>query len=228
MPTADLTPFGFTPTESRVYQVMLADGGGTGYAIARTAGLARANAYSALEGLVAKGAARSEGGRPKRYYPEPPDGLIAMLAHSQGAALDQLSRVLEADGTPVTPSTVVVETPRGALQLVYHALVRETSSIVLLAPAEAYPVLAPSLKRSVGTVPSVTLLCPGVATIEGARVEHCPVPSAWPGEPLICVVDARRALIVSRRGNEVRGHWSTEASFVAAATLVLEMLRRSE
>src|SRR5258705_7790665 len=48
----------------------LTSGPGTGYAIARSAGLARANAYSALEGLVAKGAARVEGGRPKRYRPE--------------------------------------------------------------------------------------------------------------------------------------------------------------
>jgi sugar-specific transcriptional regulator TrmB len=50
----DLTRFGFTPTEGLVYQVLLTGGPGTGYAIARAAGLARANAYSALEGLVAK------------------------------------------------------------------------------------------------------------------------------------------------------------------------------
>ena len=66
----NLIPFGFTPTESLVYQVLLTTGPGTGYAIARAAGLARANAYSALEGLVAKGAARAEGTRPKRYRPE--------------------------------------------------------------------------------------------------------------------------------------------------------------
>ena len=41
MSELDLTPFGFTPTESRVYQVLLGDGPGTGYAIARSAGLAR-------------------------------------------------------------------------------------------------------------------------------------------------------------------------------------------
>ncbi|MCH8838950.1 MAG: hypothetical protein IIA60_14340 [Candidatus Marinimicrobia bacterium] len=57
MTAVDLTPFGFTPTESQVYQVLLEHGPGTGYAIARAANLARANAYSALAGLVAKGAA---------------------------------------------------------------------------------------------------------------------------------------------------------------------------
>ena len=65
MSRIDLTPFGFTPTESLVYQVLLTGGPGTGYAIARSAGLARANAYSALEGLVTKGAARVDAGRPR-------------------------------------------------------------------------------------------------------------------------------------------------------------------
>src|SRR4029077_694037 len=59
----DLTPFGFTPTESLIYEVLLTGGPGTGYTIARAAGLARANAYSALEGLVAKGAAPPGAGR---------------------------------------------------------------------------------------------------------------------------------------------------------------------
>ena len=45
MARLDLTRFGFTPTESLVYEVLLTGGPGTGYAIARSAGLARANAY---------------------------------------------------------------------------------------------------------------------------------------------------------------------------------------
>ena len=75
MARIDLTHFGFTPTESLVYEVLLTGGPGTGYAIARSAGLARANAYSALEGLVSKGAARVDAGRPRRYRPEPPAAL---------------------------------------------------------------------------------------------------------------------------------------------------------
>ena len=33
----DLTPFGFTPTESLIYEVLLTGGPGTGYTIARAA-----------------------------------------------------------------------------------------------------------------------------------------------------------------------------------------------
>src|SRR4051812_33750072 len=63
----DLTPFGFTPTESLIYEVLLRGGPGTGYTVARAAGLARANVYAALEGLVGKGAARVGEGRPKQF-----------------------------------------------------------------------------------------------------------------------------------------------------------------
>src|ERR671935_2304677 len=95
MPRIDLTPFGFTPTESLVYEVLLTGGPGTGYAIARSAGLARANAYSALEGLVTKGAARVDGGRPRRYRPESPAALIARISTDHGMALERLSSELQ-------------------------------------------------------------------------------------------------------------------------------------
>ena len=87
MPRIDLTHFGFTPTESLVYEVLLTGGPGTGYAIARTAGLARANAYSALEGLVSKGAARVETGRPKRYLPEAPAALMLVELRASSKAI---------------------------------------------------------------------------------------------------------------------------------------------
>src|ERR671924_212065 len=102
MPRIDLTRFGFTPTESLVYEVLLTGGPRTGYAIAPSAGLARANAYSALEGLVTKGAARVDGGRPKRYRPEAPAALIARISTDHGQALEQLSRELDTVSVPET------------------------------------------------------------------------------------------------------------------------------
>src|SRR5215216_4839222 len=111
----DLTNFGFTPTESLVYEVLLKHGPGTGYAIARGAGLARANAYSALEGLVTKGAARVEAGRPKRYRPEAPAALIARIATDHGRALERLSSDLDSISVPPTPTLVEIESGRGVL-----------------------------------------------------------------------------------------------------------------
>ena len=113
----DLTQFGFTPTESLVYEALLTNGPGTGYALARAAGLARANAYSALEGLVAKGAARVEGVRPRHYRPEPPTSLIARISNDQGLALERLSADLETIAIPGTPTVVEIQSGRAVLQL---------------------------------------------------------------------------------------------------------------
>ena len=105
MPSIDLTHFGFTPTESLVYQTLLSGGPGTGYAIARGAGLARANAYSALEGLVSKGAARVDGGRPRRYRPEAPAALIARISNRITNEVPEVNRVV-LDVTSKPPGTI--------------------------------------------------------------------------------------------------------------------------
>jgi sugar-specific transcriptional regulator TrmB len=222
MPSLDLTSFGFTPTESLVYEVLLTGGPGTGYAIARTAGLARANAYSALEGLVAKGAARVEGTRPKRYRPEAPAGLIARISNNHGLALERLSTELENISVPDTPTVVEVESGRAMLQLIAHDVARANRFVMLLAPPDAFPLLAPALRRPVSAELPVSLWSTGEVDLDFARVEAVTREHRWPGMPIIAVVDDRSAVIGARNGNDVQGHWSTAPTFIAAARLALE------
>ena len=217
MPRLDLTPFGFTPTESLVYEVLLTAGPGTGYAIARAAGLARANAYSALEGLVSKGAARADGGRPRRYRPEDTNALIARIANDHGQALDRLSADLEGLAAPTTPTLVEIDSPRAALQLISHDVARAEKAVALLAPPEAYPLLAPTLRRPASTGVELTLLATGPVNLPFAPVAVVESGPEWPGTPLICVVDQKNAVIAYRQGNDVHGHWSTAPAMIAAA-----------
>jgi sugar-specific transcriptional regulator TrmB len=205
-----------------VYEVLLTSGPGTGYAIARSAGLARANAYSALEGLVAKGAARVEGGRPRQYRPEAPAGLIARIAHNHGLALDRLSTDLETIAVPSTPTVVEIESGRAVLQLITHDVARASRSVGLLAPPDAFPLLAPALRRPVSAGLPVSLWSTGPVDLGFASVELVSGDHGWPGMPIIAVVDDRSAILGFRQGNEVRGHWSTAPAFVAAAGLALE------
>jgi sugar-specific transcriptional regulator TrmB len=220
----DLTPFGFTPTESRIYQVLLEEGPGTGYAIAQAAGLARANTYSALEGLVAKGAALVEGDRPKRFRPETPNALVARLTNRQGRELERLGEALAGFGAPATPTIVEIDSPRGALQIITHEVARAKESVALLVPADAYPLLAPSLRRAVSSG-----LASEFYSTTPVDIGFAPIVilsgSDWPGDPLIAVVDNRTAVIGSRTGPTVRGHWSTSPPFVAAARRTLETWR---
>ncbi|HEU5170915.1 MAG TPA: helix-turn-helix domain-containing protein [Gemmatimonadales bacterium] len=225
MLTIDLTPFGFTPTESLVYEVLLRDGPGTGYAIARAAGLARANVYSALEGLVAKGAARADGGRPKRFRPEDTAALLARLATRQGEALDRLSAELEGVTVPRTPTVVEVESPRAALQLISRDIARAASEVALLAPPEAYPLLAPALRRPAAAGVVLRLFASAPVSLDFAPVAVVAPEPAWPGAPLISVVDDRSAVLAYRQGTEVHGHWSTAPALVAAARFALERFR---
>jgi HTH-type transcriptional regulator, sugar sensing transcriptional regulator len=225
MSRLDLTYFGFTPTESLVYEVLLTDGPGTGYAIARSAGLARANAYSALAGLVTKGAARVEGGRPKRYRPETPAALIARISTDHGQALERLSNDLDAVSVPATPTLVEIESGRAILQLVTHDLARATASVALLAPADAFPLLAPALRRPYSAGIPLMLCATAPVDLGFAVVEVVSTPQLWPGMPIISIVDDRSAILAARQGSDVRGHWSTAPAFVAGARLALERFR---
>ena len=225
MPRIDLTRFGFTPTETLIYEVLLTSGPGTGYAIARAARLARANAYSALEGLVAKGAARVEGGRPRHYRPEPPTTLIARIANENGLALERLSADLDTIAVPDTPTVVEIETGRAVLQLITHDVARASRSVALAAPPDAFPLLAPALRRPVSSGLPVELYSTAPVDLGFHPVEIIPEGHSWPGMPIISVVDDRSAILGSRQGSEVRGHWSTAPALVAAARFTLQRLR---
>lgn len=225
MARIDLSRFGFTPTESLIYEVLLTNGPGTGYALARAAGLARANAYSALEGLVAKGAARVEGGRPRHYRPEPPTTLIARIANEHGLALERLNADLDTIAVPATPTVVEIETGRAVLQLITHDVARATRSVALAAPPDAFPLLAPALRRPVSSGVPVELYSTAHVELGFHPVEIIPQGHSWPGMPIISVVDDRSAVLGSRQGSEVRGHWSTAPALVAAARLTLQRLR---
>lgn len=220
----DLTPFGFTPTESLVYEVLLRQGPGTGYAVARAAGLARANAYAALEGLVTKGAARSDVGRPRRYRPEPPDALLARVTDSQGRALEALAARLAEVAAPSTTSLVELESARGALQLLGREIARAADRVLLFAPADAWPALVPALRRAAGAGVDLRLAAPAPVELGFAPVAVAAVPPAWPGDPLVAVVDDRSAVVAGREGERVSGHWTAAPPLVAAARLAFERM----
>lgn len=222
MASIDLTSFGFTPTESLVYGAMLKNGPGTGYAIARAAGLARANAYSALEGLVAKGAARVEAGRPRQYRPEGPAGLIARIANNQSVALERLSGELENLSAPNTPTVVELGSGRAVLQLLSHDVARASGLVMLLVPPDAYPLLAPALRRPVSAGVPVALWSTSSVDLGFSPVGVLTNSYRWPGMPILAVVDDRSAIVGARDGNQVHGHWSSAAPFIAAARLALE------
>jgi sugar-specific transcriptional regulator TrmB len=220
----DLTPFGFTPTESHVYEVLVTKGPGTGYAVARSAGLARANAYAALEGLVSKGAARTDEGRPKRFRPEPPSVLLGRIVDRQGQAIESLTDALSTISLPATPTLTEVTSLRGVIQLLSLEIARARAEVLLCLPAEAYPQLSPALRRAVASSVALELVADGPADQAVAPVRVAEPGSRWPGRPLLAAIDGRVALIGMMDGDRVSAHWGTAPATVAATVLSIRSL----
>jgi sugar-specific transcriptional regulator TrmB len=220
----DLTPFGFTPTESHVYEVLVTKGPGTGYAVARSAGLARANAYAALEGLVSKGGARTDEGRPKRFRPEPPSVLLGRIVDRQGQAIESLTDALSTISLPATPTLTEVTSLRGVIQLLSLEIARARAEVLLCLPAEAYPQLSPALRRAVASSVALELVADGPADQAVTTVQVAVSGSRWPGRPLLAAIDGRVALIGMMEGDRVSAHWGTAPATVAATVLSIRSL----
>ena len=167
-------------------------------------------------------------GRPRRYRPEPPAALIARISNSHGEAVERLTRELESISVPGTPTLVEIDSGRSILQLLSRDVARATVSLSLLAPPDAYPLLAPALRRPLASGVRMALFATGPVDLGFVPVQVATADGAgWPGMPVLLIVDDRAALVAARDGGDVRGHWSTAPAFVAAARLAFERLTRA-
>lgn len=214
--TIDLTPFGFTPTESLAYAALLKLGPATGYAVAGATRLARANAYGALEGLVRRGAAARSSGRPARYRPVDPPALVALLAGEQGEALDRLASSLR---HATATSEPVINEIRGA-----RAVANVVLQIVARAEREARGVLAAELWRPTlpawrraATRATVDLQIAG-DTDDTAGLARGVVP---PDTPTLLLVDGSQSLVAVGTGDGLNGLWSSHPLFATLAGAAL-------
>lgn len=84
--------FGLTRQEATLYLCLSQNGGLTGYEAAKQTGISRSNAYSALAGLVDKGAAYTEEGTAVRYHMVAPEEFCS----NKIRALEDLKEQLKA------------------------------------------------------------------------------------------------------------------------------------
>jgi sugar-specific transcriptional regulator TrmB len=216
----DLTPFGFTPTESHVYATLLRLGPSTGYAVAHAARVARANAYGALEGLVGRTAAHRMAGRPVRYRGADPQALLAQLVAEQGAALDRLSAELIDAGRHADADTRSVGGARALANLIIQVVAR--------AEARAEGVLAAELLRP--TLPAwrrakeravVELRVAGEVPAEAMSLIGGTVSA---GAPTVLLIDDAQVVIATGQAERVTGVWSSHPAVTALARAALRGL----
>lgn len=212
MATLDLTPFGFTPTESVVYAALLKLGPSTGYAVARATRLARANAYSALEGLVTRGAATRAGGRPAQYRCADPSGLLARVAAGQGEALDRLARALEGVVGGAEPMVHATEGLRPTVNALQQLVARAERSVSGTVSAELWQPSLPAWRRAATRAALTVQIAGDVEDPEGLAQGRVPSET-----PTILLIDDSRAFSASGRGDHVTALWSAHALIVQLA-----------
>jgi len=215
----DLTPFGFTPTESLVYATLLRLGLSTGYAVARGARLARANAYSALEGLVSRGAATRTPPpeRPARYRPTDPQSLLAHLATLQGEALDRLGRQLRDLSRPGEPVVREVAGSRAVANLMMQLVARAERSVEGIMALELWRPTLPAWRRATERAQLKVRLRGGMPADAPSWLE--PAAADAPAATVL-VIDEAHVVITAGEGDAVTGLWTSHP-------LILLLARRA-
>ena len=219
----DLTPFGFTPTESLVYATLLRLGPSTGYAVARGARVARANAYGALEGLVTRGAASRTppSMRPARYRPIDPQALLAQLAALQGAALDRLGRELKGLARPGEPVTREVAGSRAVANLVMQLVARAERRVEGIVALELWRPTLPAWRRA-GERAAMSVRMPGAPPPEAPSWLTSATDEA-PSATML-VIDESQLIVTSGEGEAIAGLWTSHPLIVMLARRALQTI----
>lgn len=217
MPT--LERFGFTPTETKVYEVLLRIGASTGYAVSKVAGLARANAYQALDGLVRRGAARRSATIPAKYAALAPEAVVGELERGMRRDLDTLQqslRSLPRDSavaqTAVTMLDDWAEFERSAVAAV-SAAKDEVLAVAGPWAAGTLAAVAAATKRGLA-VRALSLGEPTPPEIAVRVVAAQDLVSYWSGQPVIVVVDRGLALCGTLTPEAGRGVMTTHGALV--------------
>jgi sugar-specific transcriptional regulator TrmB len=225
----DLTPFGFTPTESHAYGALLGLGPSSGYAVARALSIARANAYQALDGLVSKGAAVVVAElAPRRYRAVQPRGVFARIVDAETRKLDALEGQLLDQPRVGADLATRVRGERALNELVVRAIIRADGPVRCLAAATRLAAWAPAIRaRAAGGKPldlwaadrEVADLAVPVRVAASDRVR-----SALGGDPLVLAADG---VLVGTFGDEADGIWSESPVLVGLVEAALRNLTGS-
>ena len=218
----DLTPFGFTPTESLVYATLLRLGPSTGYAVTRGARLARANAYGALEGLVVRGAATRTPppNRPARYRPTDPQSLLAHLATLQGEALDRLGRQLRDFSRPGEPVVREVAGSRAVANLVMQLVARAERGVEGVMTLELWRPTLPAWRRAAERAQLKVRMRGGMPEDAPSWLE----PASDTLDATLLVIDEAHLVITSGDGDAVTGLWTSHPLILVLARRALQTL----
>jgi sugar-specific transcriptional regulator TrmB len=213
---ADLKPFGFTATENSAYAALLELGPSGAYSVARRLSIARANAYQALDGLVAKRAASVVASGPRRYRATQPQSLLALMAEGQASKLDRLEEQIGADGEEGERPLVTLGGTRAVRDTATRAILRSGSPVRCVGSPAVVETLAPAIRARAagGRVTSVWVVGTGPSAVTGfaGTVPADEAVRRFDAVPLLLVAGGALAAAESPAG--LSGYWGADPLFV--------------
>lgn len=228
----DLTPFDFTPTESRVYAALLERGTSSGYAVGKVLAIARANAYQALNGLVAKGAAVvAQRESPQLFRAVSPKALLAQVVQREADLLERFEEQVMAHHGEGVERLVAIDGRRAFEQLAIRTAARSTGPVRAIAPPDLLEALIPLWRKRAADGG----VCELWAT--GDREAHLPLAlmgrvaetslQAEFGRPIVLVTTPEMAMAAEATEVAVRGYWSSDPVIVAVISAAFFNLVRT-
>lgn len=226
----NLERFGFTPTEGRVYAALLGLGASTGYAVARELGIARANVYQALEGLVRRGAARRSATIPAQYAALAPATLLSSLQRSFSrdlADLEDALRSLPRAGTTAAKTGLEVITTTAALADSAAACADGAETELLAVTGPWAPPLNQAIERAASrgvVVRAVSLMAPAPEGASLRPVAESDLRAYWGGLPVAVAADRGRAVFGTVQDSDTASALTTDVAGVVP--FIRHLLRR--
>ena len=225
----DLTPFGFTPTESLAYRSLTQLGPLTGYGLAHALSIARANAYQALRGLVTKGAVSATGERPERYRPLQPSALVELIAKREALKLGRLETQLAQAESAGAPGLVAISGERALIDAGMRTAARAGGRVTCIAPARLLASLAPAWHKRAAEKADTRILYIGDAPAKplpwepDGRVETAAVVEYF-GAPLLLMVTPEAAIFAALPDGGPAGYWTSDPVLRALVRLAADLL----
>jgi hypothetical protein len=223
----DLTPFGFTPTESLAFTSLLDLGPSSAYAVAKDLGVARANAYQALDGLRAKGACVLVEANPKIYRAGDPGGLLATISEGVTTKLDRLEAQIRKQPRPGAPLTTSFSSERAFREIVLRTAVRSVH-LTGIGPPDVLLGLNPIWRKRAadGLESRLWAIGDGEVQVPVPLAGMIPVRHAidlFGADPVVILVDD--AVLVGRREEQgLAGYWTSDPVLMATTRGTAELL----
>ena len=172
--TDALMRFGLTRQEAAVYLRLCTGGPQNGYEIAKTTGISRSNAYSALAGLVEKRAADTQEGTPVRYSAVPPKEFCGTRIRELQDLQDTLEHTLPVSFSDPGSAYLTIRGGRRIAARMRSMLESVNERVYLSVPGPQLEALLPLLADLVAKGRKVVILAADPPELPGAVLYRRP------------------------------------------------------